>query len=64
MWIEKGRSKRQVSVLLGIAKLFRGTKRVKEGREWKASRPKEVIKKIAPKIMEDYRKKISWYNTF
>ena len=32
--IEKGMSKKKVSVLLdiGIAKLFRGTKRVKEGR--------------------------------
>ena len=48
-----------MSILLdiGVATIFRWVKRSKEGKELKASRPKMVIKKIDPKIIEAYIKK-------
>ena len=59
MLLEKGMRKKRVSILLdiGVATIFRWVKRGKEGRELKASRPKEVIKKIDPKIIQVYVKK-------
>ena len=56
---KKGRSKRKAATLLDIGEstLFRGIKRVKEGKELKASRPKQVIKKIDPEIIRIYIEK-------
>ena len=57
--IKKGRSKRKAAALLDIGEstLFRWIKRIKEGKELKASRPKQVIKKIDPEIIRVYIEK-------
>ena len=57
--IKKGMSKRKAAALLDIGEstIFSWIKRVKEGKELKASRPKEVIKKIDPEIMGVYIEK-------
>ena len=57
--IKKGMSKRKAAALLDIGEstLFRWIKRVKEGKELKASRPKVVIKKIDPEIIRVYIEK-------
>ena len=56
---KKGMSKRKAATLLDIGEstLFRWIKRIKEGKELKASRPKVVIKKIDPEIMGVYIEK-------
>ena len=56
---KKGMSKRQIAALLDIGEstLFSWIKRVKEGKELKASRPKQVIKKIDPEIIRVYIEK-------
>ena len=56
---KKGMSKRKAATLLDIGEstLFRWIKRVKEGKELKASRPKVVIKKIDPEIIRVYIEK-------
>ena len=56
---KKGMSKRKTAALLDIGEstLFRGIKRVKEGKELKVSRPKVVIKKIDPEIIGVYNRK-------
>ena len=57
--IKKGMSKRKAAALLDIGEstLFSWIKRVKEGKELKASRPKQVIKKIDPEIIGVYIEK-------
>ena len=52
-------SKRKAAALLDIGEstLFSWIKRVKEGKELKASRPKQVIKKIDPEIIGVYIEK-------
>ena len=59
VWIKKAMSKRKTAALLDIGEstLFRGIKRTKEGKELKASRAKEVIKKIDPEIIGVYIEK-------
>ena len=57
-------SKRKAAALLDIGEstLFRWIKRIKEGKELKVSRPKQVIKKIDPENYQGlYRKKARGY---
>jgi transposase len=56
--LKEGMSKSKVSALLHIsmATISRWKRRVKEGKSLESIRPKSFIKKIDPKIIEDYIK--------